>query len=110
MIQELKVSITERISAYNVEPFQIRSGSRLSVFTTEVKPLLTRLPQVDYEISQWVYGRRVAGNGHVKWTRNQYSVPIEHIGQKVDLRITDSSLAVYRGLQLLTTHLLLPEG
>ncbi|WP_404802004.1 Mu transposase domain-containing protein, partial [Brevibacterium aurantiacum] len=66
-------------------------------------------PQVAYEISQWIYGRRVARNGHVSWARNYYSVPFEHIGSKVDLRITDRSLEVYRGDQRVTTHLLLPE-
>lgn len=105
----LTAAIIERVSAYNAEPFQKRPGSRTSVFTTEEKPLLSPLPQVAYEISQWAYGRRVARNGHVSWARNYYSVPFEHIGSKVDLRITDASLEVYRGNQRVTTHLLLPE-
>jgi hypothetical protein len=66
------------------------------------------LPQVAYEISRWVYGRRVAKNGHVSWARNYYSVPFAHIGTKVDLRITDRSLEVYSGHERITTHLLLP--
>ncbi|PZT86156.1 IS21 family transposase [Brevibacterium ihuae] len=109
-LPELKAAIAKRVAAYNAEPFQKRPGSRESVFAMEEQPLLTGLPQVPYEISQWVYGRRVARNGHVVFERNHYSVPFEHIGTKVDLRITDRTLEAYRGTERLTSHLLLPAG
>jgi hypothetical protein len=109
-LPELKAAITTRVAAYNQEPFQKRPGSRTSVFATEEQPLLTALPQVAYEISRWVYGRRVGRNGHVLWEKNFYSVPFAHVGTAVDLRITDRVLQAYRGQQRLTSHLLLPEG
>ena len=109
-LPELKAAITERVAAYNAEPFQKRAGSRASVFTTEEQPLLTGLPQAAYEISRWVYGRRVGRNGHVVWEKNYYSVPFAHIGTKVDLRITDRVLQAYRGQERLSSHLLLPAG
>jgi len=109
-LPELKAAITERVDAYNQEPFQKRPGSRHEVFTAEEAPLLRALPQVAYEISQWVYGRRVGRNGHVVFQRNYYSAPFAHIGTKVDLRITDRTLQVYRGTERLTSHLLLPQG
>ena len=109
-LPELQAIIAERIEAYNAEPFQKRPGSRISVFTAEELPLLKPLPQVAFEISRWVYGRRVARNGHVVWEKNHYSVPFAHIGDKVDLCITDRVLQAYRGQERLTTHLLLPEG
>lgn len=56
-----------------------------------------------------MYGRRVGRNGHVAWARNYYSAPYPNVGAKVDLRITDTMLEVYRGQQRLTSHLLLPE-
>src|SRR5699024_3134464 len=40
----LAAAISERMEAYNREPFQKRPGSRASVFTTEEAPLLTPLP------------------------------------------------------------------
>lgn len=109
-LPELKAAITTRVAAYNQEPFQKRPGSRASVFATEEQPLLTGLPQVAYEISRWVYGRRVGRNGHVVWEKNFYSVPFAHVGTAVDLRITDRVLQAYRGQERLTSHLLLPEG
>lgn len=106
----LRAAVAERMAEYNAQPFQKRPGSRASVFTAEEKPLLTALPQVPYEIAQWVYGRRVGRNAHVVWERNYYSVPLTHIGSTLDLRITDRTLEAYRGTERLTSHLLLPEG
>src|SRR6185312_71915 len=83
-LPELKAAVIERVAAYNAEPFQKRPGCRASIFAAEEQPLLTGLPAVPYEISTWVYGRRVARNGHVIWQRNHYSVPFAHIGTKVD--------------------------
>ncbi|MDV8001435.1 IS21 family transposase [Rhodococcus sp. IEGM 1408] len=108
-LAELKVAIAVQLSAYNAEPFQKRAGSRASVFESEEKPLLRPLPAAEYEISRWMYGRRVGRNGHVAWARNYYSAPYPNVGAKVDLRITDTMLEIYRGQQRLTSHLLLPE-
>ena len=109
-LPELTAAVNDQVAAYNQEDFQKRAGSRASVFTTEEQPLLTALPQVAYEISRWVYGRRVGRNGHVSFEKNYYSAPVSHIGTNVDLRITDRVLQIYSGQQRLSSHLLLPEG
>lgn len=79
------------------------------MFASEEKDLLRPLPATGYEISRWVYGRKVGRNGHVSFARNYYSVPYPHVGAKVDLRITASMLEVHRGHQRLSSHVLLPE-
>ena len=109
-LPELRVAVYERVTAYNAEPFQKRQGSRLGVFESEEKPLLRPLPQVPFEISRWIYRRRVQKNGHVVFERNFYSVPYPHIGRPVDLRITDNTLEVFAGQERLTSHLLAPAG
>ncbi len=109
-LPELRARVRERIDAYNKTGFQKREGSRWSVFTCEEQPLLTPLPAVRFEISSWVYGRKVARNGHVVWGKNFYSVPFTCIGAKVDLRITDTVVEVYRGDERLSSHLLFPTG
>lgn len=109
-LPELNAAVIEQVAAYNAEPFQKRAGSRTSVFAAEEQPLLTGLPQVAYEISRWVYGRRVGRHGHVVWEKNFYSVPVAHVGTAVDLRVTDRVLQVYRGQERLSSHLLFPEG
>lgn len=109
-LPELRAAIRERMTAFNAEPFQKRAGSRQAVFEGEEKPLLRPLPTVPFEISRWVYGRRVQKNGHVVFEKNFYSVPYVHIGRAVDLRITDTTLEVFADDQRLTSHLLAPVG
>ncbi len=109
-LPELRSAVYERVDAYNREPFQKRSGSRLGVFEAEEKPLLRPLPAAPFEISRWTYGRRVQKNGHVVWEKNFYSVPYPHTGRGVDLRVTDTTLEVFVGQQRLTSHLLAPPG
>lgn len=109
-LAELRTAVYGRVTAYNREAFQKRPGSRQSVFLAEEQPLLRPLPAVPFEISRWVYGRRVGRNGHVVWEKNFYSVPYRYIGRAVDLRVTDTTLEVYAGHQRLTSHLLAPVG
>jgi transposase len=109
-LAELREAIYDQVSAFNAEPFQKRAGSRLGVFEGEEKPLLRPLPQVPFEISRWIYRRRVQKNGHVVFERNFYSVPYVHIGRSVDLRVTDTTLEVFSGQDRLTSHLLAPVG
>lgn len=107
-LDQLRQAIRERLAEYNQEAFQKRAGSRLSVFEAEERPTLRPLPVAAYEISEWVYGRRVARNGHITWVKNFYSVPYTHVGEKVDLRITATMVEIYRGSQRLGSHLRLP--
>lgn len=109
-LAELRAAVYDRVDAFNQEPFQKRQGSRSSVFAAEEKPLLRPLPAVGFEISRWVYARKVQRNGHVVWEKNFYSVPYPHIGRSVDLRVTDTTLEVFTGDQRLTSHLLAPVG
>ncbi|WP_022870141.1 IS21 family transposase [Yaniella halotolerans] len=107
-LEQLRQAIRDRLVEYNQEPFQKRAGSRLSVFETEEQPTLRPLPVTAYEISEWVYGRRVARNGHITWAKNYYSVPYTQVVEKVDLRITATVVEIYRGSQRLGSHLRLP--
>ena len=109
-IAQLQAAIDEQVSLYNQESFQKREGSRASVFIHEEQPLMTPLPQVSYEISTWVYGRKVQRNAHVVWEKNFYSAPISHIGTSVDLRITATELQIYAGQQRISSHVLPAHG
>lgn len=109
-LPDLRAAVLARVRAYNATPFQKRAGSRLSVFETEEKSLLRPLPAIAYELSRWVYGRRVRKDGHVVFEKNYYSVPYQHVGRSVDLRITATTLEVFSGHERLTSHLLAPAG
>ena len=109
-LDELRAVIYEQVRRFNAASFQKRAGSRASVFESEELPLLRPLPQVPFEISEWVYGRRVARDGHIVWAKNHYSVPYQHVGESVDLRVTSRTVEIYQGGDRIASHLLAPLG
>src|SRR5699024_7410354 len=98
------------MQAHHAQPFQKRPGSRASIFDAEERPVLRPLPAVAYEISRWIYGRKVRKDGHVVFEKNFYSAPYAHVGSSVDLRITETTVEIFSGQERLTSHLLPPGG
>ncbi len=105
---ELKLAVSERLAEHNARSFQKREGGRLQCFEDEEKGLLQSLPAVPYEISKWVRGRKVASNCHVAYAKNHYSCSWRYVGQRVDLRVTDTLVEIYKGAERVAVHPLLP--
>ena len=105
---EVQRAVRERLKAYNAHPFQKREGSRDSVFIELEAPELRPLPDIPYDVAEWVYGRSVALDFHVAYAKNRYSVPHRFAGCKVDLRIGEASLGIYHAGERIATHKLLP--
>lgn len=90
---ELNDAIAERLETFNHKPFQKRDGSRTTAFEEE-KPFLRSLPEHPFELSEWKVAA-VAPNYHISVDKMNYSVPYEYIKQKVDVRITGSTIEVF---------------
>jgi len=102
------ISNSENIFAFNDEEFQKRDGSRSSVFEEE-KEYLNPLPGLPYEIAEWVYGRSVNFDCHVVYDKNRYSCPYQYVGQKADLKITDSAVEIFINGERAATHIKFPD-
>ena len=94
-LAELNETIFERLYLFNHKPFQKKDGSRASEFEEE-KPFLLPLPKRPFELSEWKVAT-VAPNYHISVDKQNYSVPYEYIKQKVDVRITRSTVEVFFG-------------
>jgi len=70
---------------------------------------LNPLPDVPFEISEWVYNRAVNLDFHVVYKKNRYSCPYQYVGKKVDLRVTESTVEIFHKGDRLTTHSRFPE-
>lgn len=55
---ELKKSVAEKLNQFNHAAFQKREGSRVELLMEE-RPYLRPLPDVPYEVAEWVYERAV---------------------------------------------------
>lgn len=76
----------------------------------EEKPHLLPLPAHPYDTAQILY-RTVNSEGCVAYLQNFYSVPWQHIGELLPLRITEKELIVYGpDLAEVARHELYPSG
>ena len=105
---EVVLAVRECNAAYNAHPFQKREGSRDSVFAKVEAAELRPLPDVRYDVAEWVYNRSVNLDFHVVYAKNRYSVPHRYVGRKVDLRVGESTLSIYHAGERIATHRLLP--
>ena len=101
---DLKRAVADLLERYNASPFQKRAGSRRDEFLAVEANALTPLPDIRYEVAEWVYGRSVGLNSHITYRKNHYSCPYRLIGQKVDLRIGDRTLEMYQNGERIASH------
>lgn len=105
---ELKTAVAHALAEFNNNDFQKREGSRRKVFEEE-KTYLHHLPPIPYEISEWIYGRKVNLDCHVIYAKNRYSCPYQYVGKTADVRLTEHSLEIYISGKRVATHDRLPN-
>lgn len=106
--EDLKTGVAKKLNEFNHGKFQKRDGSRYQIYLEE-KTYLNKLPDVPYEIATWVYARSVNLDFHVVYQKNRYSCPYQYAGKKVDLKVTDTTLAIFYKGDRLTTHNRFPD-
>lgn len=84
--------LAEGIAALNDAQFQKRVGSRTSQLTEERRHLAP-LPATRFEVPTYL-ARKVARDYHVDIGRQYYSVPCQHVGQQVEVRLTVAHVEV----------------
>lgn len=102
-LAELNQAIQELLKALNSRPFQKLEGSRLSRFLELDQPALKSLPERAYEFAQWRYAK-VHPDYHIEVERAYYSVPHEHIGRHVDVRLTARVVEIFFKRVLIASH------
>jgi transposase len=102
-IAELNYEIHNRLEIFNHKPFQKKEGNRYDIFVSDEKPLLTPLPSVPFEMSQWKQAT-VQFNYHISVDKMQYSVPYEYIKHIVDVRLTRHIIEVFYNNQRICSH------
>ena len=102
-LAELNASIREKLDAYNARKFQKKECSRLSLFLGEEMPLLAPLPATPFELAEWKQAT-VQFNYHIAVGRMFYSVPYQYIKNKVDVRITDTTVEIFYNHNRIASH------
>lgn len=100
---ELNAEIRRRLKDYNSAPFQKKVGSRLSLFLEEEMPLLAPLPATRFELAEHRTAT-VQFNYHIAVDKMYYSVPSQYIKEKVDVRLTDRTVEVFKDHRRIASH------
>jgi len=91
-LDALNAWLSEALIALNAAPFQKRVGSRQSLLAQE-QPQLSPLPTNRFELPSYL-ARKIARDYHVDVYRQYYSVPYQHAGQTVEVRLTRDHVEV----------------
>ena len=103
-LDALTGAINEQLAAFNAQTFQKRTGSRYDIFQQEEVSALRPLPEFPYEVSEWVYGRKVNLDCHIQYKNNYYSCPYQYVRKAVNLKMTRQRLDIYCQDQRIASH------
>jgi len=96
-LAELNTAIAELLRELNARPFQKLPGSRQSLFEQLDRPALKALPAQPYEYAEWRHAKPGI-DYHIQIGERFYSVPHSLVGERLDVRLTASSVEVlHRG-------------
>jgi transposase len=102
-LAELNAAIKKKLKGFNANLFQKKEGSRLSIFLGEEKPLLLPLPATRFELADWRQAT-VQFNYHIAVDKMYYSVPYQHIKNKVDVRVAEKTVEIIYNQNRIASH------
>jgi transposase len=106
-LHEANAAINELVAQINDRPFKKMPGSRRSVFESLERPVMRPLPAERYEFATRRIGLKVSIDYHVEDSvyHHYYSVPHQLVGQRVDLRATQTTIEVFYKHRRVASHL-----
>lgn len=84
-------------------PFRDQSLSRRQIFLDAEKDLLAQLPRKPFVMTVWKKSK-VAPNWHITIDSAHYSIPYQHVGLTLDVRICGEQLDVLNKGHIIATH------
>jgi transposase len=102
-LAELNRAIKEKLVEFNDRPLQKLKVSRRHLFETVDRPALRPLPAYPYEYAQWKKAT-VNIDYHIEVDRHYYSVPHQLRGQKLDVRMTATTVEVFHKSRRVAGH------
>jgi len=102
---ELNLELERLVRAANLKPFKKMAGCRQSVFEEVERLALRPLPARPYEFATFLRGRKVHIDYHVEVDYHYYSVPYQHTGERVDVRLTASTVEIFLRGRRIASHL-----
>lgn len=85
-LAEMNAAIGQELDVLNNRPMPAYGASRRARFEERERAALRSLPPEPWEWSEWLGTRKVGPDCHVRFQRNNYSVPAAWMGQRLEVR------------------------
>jgi len=102
-LSDLNQTIGALLDRLNARPFKKLPGSRRSLFNDLDRPALKRLPLEPYHYAEWKC-LSVPLDYHVSVDGHYYSVPYQLVGQKLDIRFTNTTIECFLKGRRVASH------
>jgi transposase len=102
-VGELNRTIAPRLQEINAQPFQKLEGSRDQWFETLDRPKLRPLPPSPFVVATWLEAI-VNIDYHVVVDHHYYSVPYGLIHQRLQVRLTESTVELFHKAKRVAAH------
>ncbi len=103
-VAELNEAIREQLEFLNNRPFEKLQATRKSLYDTLERPVLKPLPVNRFVFAEWKTAR-VNIDYHIEVDHHYYSVPYQLIHERVEVRLTDTTVEVFLKGRRVTSHL-----
>jgi transposase len=103
-IHDLNNAIQSLLNELNDQPFQRLAGCRKTRFEETDKPALQNLPKEQFEFEDWILSVKVPKDYHVRSDEHYYSIPYHLVGERVDIRATDSTVEIFHQNNRVASH------
>jgi len=100
---ELNTAISALLEKLNHEPFQKLPGCRRSEFDSVDRPALLPLPLTPWVFAEWQKAK-VGPDYHVEVRGHYYSVPYRLVREKLDVRVTASTVECFLRGRRVASH------
>ncbi|MBM4448875.1 MAG: IS21 family transposase [Chloroflexi bacterium] len=102
-LAELNDAIRECLERLNTRPMRRLGKSRRELFEAMERPNALPLPARPYEYAEWLKAR-VGFNYHVDVDDHSYSVPYKLLHEKLDIRLTTTTIEAFRKGERVAAH------
>jgi transposase len=102
-LAELNRALADLLTRLNERPFKKLPGCRRGAFESLDRPALLPLPAQRFEFAQWKVAR-VGIDYHVEVLGHYYSVPHRHAREKVEVRLTATTVEVFQRGTRIASH------
>jgi len=103
-LSQLNDAIAQLLAELNSRPFKKLPGCRKKLFDTLDWPALDPLPSKPYQYAEWKKAT-VNIDYHIEVERHYYSVPYQLIKNKIDVRITQTTIECFYKNNRVASHI-----